>query len=196
MYSSPPMPTMRPNGDTQGSQGGTPYQPINSQYHMPVGVHPPMLPPISSIEPTGPRPQHDNVSSVRHQYPRHFSKQTSVPIGSGAGKRPLAISTATSADSSDVEEDGGELPAQGLVAPLEVLRGLADVALQRAAKASRRYPVYDLFRSCVCRKTVKQASLKVALDRPPPIPDPTGQTRNGRPVIHLVSSSPTVSSMS
>jgi hypothetical protein len=95
-----------------------------------------MLPPISSMEPTGPRPQHDNVSSVRHQYSgnghaRHFSKQTSVPIGSGAGKRPLAISTATSADSSDVEEDAVELPAQGLVAPWEVLRGLADVAIQK-----------------------------------------------------------------
>ena len=144
------MPTMRPNGDTQASQGSPAY--INSQYHMPSGVHPPMLPPISSIEPTGPRPQHDNVSSVRHQYPgnghpRHFSKQTSVPIGSGAGKRPLAMSTATSADSSDVEEDAVELPAQGLVAPWEVLRGLADVATQRAAKASRPHPVYDWFRS-------------------------------------------------
>ncbi|KAI9461022.1 hypothetical protein BJY52DRAFT_1117821 [Lactarius psammicola] len=143
MYSSPPMPTMRPNGDAQASQvpqGNTAY----SQYHMPVGAHPPMLPPISSIEPTGPRPQHDNVSSVRNQYadnghPRHFSKHTSVPIGSGTGKRPLAISNATSADSSDIEEDGGELPAQGLVAPWEVLRGLADVAIQRAAKASQRH---------------------------------------------------------
>ncbi|KAH9056913.1 hypothetical protein EDB87DRAFT_1633199 [Lactarius vividus] len=130
MYSSPPMSTMRPNGDTPASQGSTAYQPINSQYHMPTGVHPPMLPPISSIEPTGPRSQHDNISSVRHQYadnghPRHFSKHPSVPIGSGAGKRPLAISNATSADS---------LPAQGLVAPWEVLRGLADVAIQRAAK--------------------------------------------------------------
>ncbi|KAH8991918.1 hypothetical protein EDB92DRAFT_1858931 [Lactarius akahatsu] len=123
MYSSPPMSTMRPNGDTPASHGNTAYQPINSQYHMPAGVHPPMLPPISSIEPTGPRPQHDNISS-----------HPSVPIGSGAGKRPLAISNATSADSSDVDEDGGELPAQGLVAPWEVLRGLADVAIQRAAK--------------------------------------------------------------
>ena len=57
------------------------------------------------------------------------------------------MSTATSADSSDVEEDAVELPAQGLVAPWEVLRGLADVATQRAAKASRPHPVYDWFRS-------------------------------------------------
>ena len=105
------------------------------------------------MESTGTRPQQDNPSSVRHQYAgnghtRHFSKHTSVPIGSGAGKRPLAISTATSADSSDVEEDAVELPAQGLLAPWEVLRGLADVAIQKAAKASRHHHVYDLCHSC------------------------------------------------
>jgi hypothetical protein len=44
----------------------------------------------------------------------------------------------TSADSSDLEdEDNGELPAQGLVAPWEVLRGLADVVSERAAKVRR-----------------------------------------------------------
>jgi len=43
-------------------------------------------------------------------------------------------STVTSADSSDNEdEDNGELPASGLVAPWEVLRGLADVAVERAS---------------------------------------------------------------
>lgn len=43
-------------------------------------------------------------------------------------------STVTSADSSDnEEEDNGELPASGLVAPWEVLRGLADVAVERAS---------------------------------------------------------------
>jgi hypothetical protein len=113
---------------------------------MPPGVHPPTLPPLSSIESTGPaRPQPDNISSVRHQHtgnghPRHFDKQPSVLAESGAGKRAFPISTETSADSSDEEEDGGELPASGLVAPWEVLRGLADVAIQRAAKASQRKP--------------------------------------------------------
>ena len=69
------------------------------------------------------------------------------------------MSTATSADSSDGEEDAvGELPARGLLAPWEVLRGLADVAIQNAAKASRLYLVNDLCRSCtlcVCRKMAK-----------------------------------------
>lgn len=44
------------------------------------------------------------------------------------------MSNVPSADSSDVEEDNGELPASGLVAPWEVLRGLADVAIERATK--------------------------------------------------------------
>jgi hypothetical protein len=50
-------------------------------------------------------------------------------------KRPLPASNVTSADSTDVdEEDNGELPASGLVAPWEVLRGLADVAVEQASK--------------------------------------------------------------
>jgi len=137
------MASMRTNGDALASQvGSTAYQSINPQYHLPPGVHPPTLPPLSSIEPTGPRGQPDNISSLRHQHtdsghPRHFDKQPSVLGGPGVGKRPYPVSAATSAASSDDEEDGGELPASGLVAPWEVLRGLADVAIQRAAKASQ-----------------------------------------------------------
>ncbi|KAI0249491.1 hypothetical protein BJV78DRAFT_1226546 [Lactifluus subvellereus] len=124
MYPSPSMASTRTNGDpqvSQATQGTSTYQSINSQYHMPSSLPPPVLSPISGMEPTGPRA--DNISS-----------QTSVLGGPGPGKRPFPISTATSADSSDVEEDGGELPASGLVAPWEVLRGLADVAIQRAAR--------------------------------------------------------------
>lgn len=142
MYSSPSMTAVRTNGDGQASQmsqGSNAYQPITSQYNMPPGVHP-TLPPLSRMEQAGPhRPPPDNLSSVRHQHtdgghPRHYDKQPSVLSGSMAGKRPFPVSTETSADSSDEEEDGGELPASGLVAPWEVLRGLADVAIQRAAK--------------------------------------------------------------
>ncbi|KAI0271423.1 hypothetical protein BC834DRAFT_818298 [Gloeopeniophorella convolvens] len=145
MYSSPPVTTMRNDVDgqpPQTSQGGPAYQQMNSQYHVPPGVHPPMLPPISSMESMGPpRAQPNNVSSVRHQYgengqARHLGKPTGTPGVSGSLKRSLPISNATSADSSDVEEDESELPASGLVAPWEVLRGLADVAIQRAAKAT------------------------------------------------------------
>jgi hypothetical protein len=145
MYGSPSIPAMRTNGDGQTSQvpqGSTAYQPIGSQYHIPPGV-PPTLPPLSSMEHAGPpRPPPDNLSSVRHQHTdsghsRHFDKQPSVLSGPVAGKRPFPTSTETSADSSDEDEDGGELPASGLVAPWEVLRGLADVAIQRAAKVSQ-----------------------------------------------------------
>lgn len=52
-----------------------------------------------------------------------------------ASTKRQAVSNVPSADSSDVEEeDNGELPASGLVAPWEVLRGLADVAIERATK--------------------------------------------------------------
>lgn len=145
MYPSPSMATMRTNGDAlapQVPQGGTAYQSINTQYHMPPGVHPPTLPPLSSIEPAGPRAPSDNLSSLRHQHadgghPRHFDKQASVLAGPGVTKRPYPLSSTTSAASDDDDDDGGELPASGLVAPWEVLRGLADVAIQRAAKVCR-----------------------------------------------------------
>jgi hypothetical protein len=136
---------MRTNGDGQASQvpqGSSAYQPITTQYNMPPGVQP-TLPPLSRMEQAGPpHPPPDNLSSVRHQHtdgghPRHYDKQPNVLSGSIAGKRPFPVSTETSADSSDEDEDGGELPASGLVAPWEVLRGLADVAIERAAKVSQ-----------------------------------------------------------
>ncbi|KAF8167734.1 hypothetical protein B0H34DRAFT_682848 [Crassisporium funariophilum] len=93
----------------------------------------PVLPPFSSIQTMGPPvSQQSNVSSVRYQssdpslrkYPASGSKRHAPPS-----------SNVTSADSSDFDDDdNGELPAQGLVAPWEVLRGLADVAIERAAK--------------------------------------------------------------
>ena len=49
-------------------------------------------------------------------------------------KRGAPSPNVSSPESSDAEEEGGELPASGLVAPWEVLRGLADVAIERAAK--------------------------------------------------------------
>jgi len=135
------------------------------------------LPPLSSMGQAGPpRPPSDNLSSVRHQHtdgghPRHFDKQPSVLSGSIAGKRPFPISTETSADSSDEEEDGGELPASGLVAPWEVLRGLADVAIQRAAKVSQcerlslihTIPIFAFAGEWRSKRTTK--SYKIALSR-------------------------------
>ena len=179
MYSSPSMTTVRTNGDGQVSQvpqGSAAYQPITPQYHMSPGVHP-TLPPLSSMgQADPPRPPSDNLSSVRHQHtdgghPRHFDKQPGVLSGSIAGKRPFPISTETSADSSDEEEDSGELPASGLVAPWEVLRGLADVAIQRAAKVSQcerlslihTIPIFAFAGEWRSKRTTK--SYKIALSR-------------------------------
>ena len=199
------MATMRTNGDAltpQLPQGSTAYQSINPQYHMPPGVHPPTLPPLSSIEPTGPRAQPDNLSSLRHQHtdgghPRHYDKQPNVLSGPGAGKRPFPISAATSAASSDDEEDGGELPASGLVAPWEVLRGLADVAIQRAAKASQcKSSISFISLPCrYCRRMARLVSHKVVRGRLLPIPGPVGLPRDGGFIICYLafSSSLTVS---
>lgn len=179
------MTAVRTNGDGQPSQvpqGNNAYQPITSQYHMPPGVHP-TLPPLSRMEQAGPpRPPPDNMSSVRHQHTDggHPRQQPNVLGGPIAGKRPFPASTETSADTSDEEEDGGELPASGLVAPWEVLRGLADVAIQRAAKVrqSERQSLISHIPN-ICRRMARQAKLKVLHDRPLQIPDRADPPRGG-----------------
>ncbi|KAJ7042412.1 hypothetical protein C8F04DRAFT_1207929 [Mycena alexandri] len=92
----------------------------------------PMLPPFSSIQTMGPpSSQQANVSSIRYDN-GHPSRPHSQP---SAKRHAPGSANVTSADSSDIdEEETGELPDGGLVAPLEVLRGLADVASERAAK--------------------------------------------------------------
>ncbi|KAJ7071192.1 hypothetical protein C8F01DRAFT_1109497 [Mycena amicta] len=88
-----------------------------------------VLPPFSSIQTMGPPSSQANISSVR--YDGHSHRQHSQ----SARRHASGSANVTSADSSDIdEEDNGELPETGLVAPLEVLRGLADVATERAAE--------------------------------------------------------------
>lgn len=96
----------------------------------------PSLPPFSSISTMGPPiSQQGNVSSVRYQSSDAAYSRTSAYAGSKRQAPPS--SNVTSADSSDFDDDdGGDLPAHGLVAPWEVLRGLADVASERAAKVT------------------------------------------------------------
>lgn len=121
----------------------------------------PPVPPTMGPPPAGSRPgQYPMVPPPGHiQAPAEYASQTPVGYNYGgppppgpvhgpppAGvqdNRPLAPpaqagtkrpSHAVSTDSSDAEDDAGdELPASGLVAPWEVLRGLADVAIERAA---------------------------------------------------------------
>ncbi|OCH94694.1 hypothetical protein OBBRIDRAFT_816998 [Obba rivulosa] len=123
---------------SQGSPSNAMYPPGTSHTHL----HGTTLPPFSSIESMGPpRAQHSNVSSLRYHSNEHAqpSRQSQAAVngpGAASGSKRAAplSSTVTSAESSDVEDEGGELPASGLVAPWEVLRGLADVAIERAAK--------------------------------------------------------------
>lgn len=89
--------------------------------------------------------QQTNMSSMRYstsdngtpQRPGHSHSLSLSSLSAASGSKRTAppSSNVTSGESSDIEdEDNGELPARGLVAPWEVLRGLADVAIQRAAK--------------------------------------------------------------
>ncbi|KAF7799345.1 hypothetical protein EIP86_010577 [Pleurotus ostreatoroseus] len=136
-YQTPPMstPGHRPmgSGDMRASHPPTMYSP--QQAH--PGSHP-SLPPFSSIE-TMSRGQPSNVSSMRYhpadQNQRQATRANGPEAASGSKRiAPTSTSLDDSADSTDNEDNDGELPAKGLVAPWEVLRGLADVAIERAAQ--------------------------------------------------------------
>ncbi|KAI0686657.1 hypothetical protein BC835DRAFT_1379255 [Cytidiella melzeri] len=132
-YQSPPLSATphRPMGPSEIHPTSTHYA---HQGSGPAGSHGTTLPPFSSIESMGPpRVQPSNVSSVRYHPAESGRSRNGVEASSGSKRAFPTSSTATSADSTDAEEDDGELPASGLVAPWEVLRGLADVAIERAA---------------------------------------------------------------
>ncbi|KAF8213228.1 hypothetical protein K438DRAFT_1803609 [Mycena galopus ATCC 62051] len=122
-YQGPPSQTTPGAYSHYPAQGGYPSSNQTSQG--------PVLPPFSSIQTMGPpSAQQANVSSIRYDNGHPQARQHSQ-----TGKRHASGSAnVTSADSSDIDEEEGELPDSGLVAPLEVLRGLADVATERAAK--------------------------------------------------------------
>ena len=99
------------------------------------GFPPHTLPPLSSIH--TPHPQLDMAASI-HPHSQPSRRQSPVRrytsgVKNDNGKRNAPSSNVTSANSSD-DEETAELPASGLVAPWEVLRGLADAAAERAAK--------------------------------------------------------------
>ncbi|ESK98052.1 hypothetical protein Moror_488 [Moniliophthora roreri MCA 2997] len=114
------------------------YPPFNNGHgpSQPPASQGAVLPPFSSLQTMGSssgQHQQGNVSSVRSQIQNNPSR-SGRPNTSQKRAAP-GSSNVTSAASSDIEDDdSGELPASGLVAPWEVLRGLADVASERAAK--------------------------------------------------------------
>ncbi|KAJ6519653.1 hypothetical protein C8R45DRAFT_952252 [Mycena sanguinolenta] len=141
-HTAPPARQSRPQLPPPGYQGPASQPTLGSYSHYPAQGQGyasstpsgpgPVLPPFSSIRTVGPpAAQQANVSSIRYDNGHPGSRQHSQP----SGKRHASGSAnVTSADSSDIDEDEGDLPDSGLVAPLEVLRGLADVATERAAK--------------------------------------------------------------
>jgi len=121
------------------------YPQGNQNYNI-HGTQGPVLPPFSSIQTMGPPvSQHSNTSSVRYQPPDSGYQRSAGKIPVPESKRHAPPSSnVTSADSSDIDDDdGGELPASGLVAPWEVLRGLADVAIERASTVETSVPSLD-----------------------------------------------------
>lgn len=102
---------------------------------------PPVLPPFSAIQsqtmgPPGSQPP----SALRYPHELNALRSGSRHHSAGHKRQAAAPSNVTSADSSDIEDDdNGELPPGGLVAPWKVLQGLADVAVERASKVPRAF---------------------------------------------------------
>lgn len=82
------------------------------------------LPPISALQPRNP-PE----SSTRYT---HFAHQTASPRQRRSSQRHPDSNATSGHSSSDEEEDG--MGASGLVAPLEVLRGLANAAVEHKVR--------------------------------------------------------------
>ncbi|PSR76665.1 hypothetical protein PHLCEN_2v8262 [Hermanssonia centrifuga] len=133
--------------------------------HPQAGPHGTTLPPFSSLETMGPpRGQPSNVSSMRyhpgdqHLHVQHRSNGPETASGSKrAAPTPSAV---TSADSTDAEEEDGELPASGLVAPWEVLRGLADVAIERAAQVTSEF--FNAYKFDGCRSGKRRRKRRIS----------------------------------
>ncbi len=101
------------------------------------------LPPISSIHNQGshntfthhlPAIDHRDSSGSSSRYSSYRDQSARRPVSSRS-KRGYN-SNVTSANSSSDEADEGNRRKWGLVAPLEVLRGLADEAVKRASRVS------------------------------------------------------------
>ncbi|KAJ7893157.1 hypothetical protein B0H14DRAFT_2685330 [Mycena olivaceomarginata] len=109
---------------SQLTPGSYSHYPAHGQGYTPAGQsnQNPVLPPFSSLQTMG-------LPFSQQPTPGQRSQS-----GSSGKKRAPCSTDVTSADSFDIEEDTGQLPDSVLVAPLEVLRHLVDVASERTAK--------------------------------------------------------------
>lgn len=96
----------------------------------------PSLPPFSSIQTMADPMSQSNVPIRYQSGDQNYSKN--YPLSTTA-KRQAASSIPIVESSDEDDDENGELPASGLVAPWEVLRGLADVAVERAAKVRYKF---------------------------------------------------------
>jgi hypothetical protein len=125
-----------------GSHSGPYYSPTTSK-----------LPPISTIHNQGSHPHSHPHNTFSHHLPaidhpgsnsrygpgpsyRDADHSSRRPMSSRSNKRGGNNSNVPSTNSSSDEADDGEINASGLVAPLEVLRGLADEAVKRSSRVS------------------------------------------------------------
>ncbi|KAG8988167.1 hypothetical protein FRB90_002932 [Tulasnella sp. 427] len=114
-----------PPVNIRGAFGGGPLSPRKAMVS-PTSAYPPP-PPNSSVYPPAPHhathpgysPAQSHPSGNSH-YTNHYSHDKH------GSNDPLSSSNVTSADSSD--DEGGELPSHGMIAPFVAIRGLADVA--------------------------------------------------------------------
>ena len=107
------------------AQVSPPYQGNVTPSYNNTNQQNPILPPFSSL------PSGTAQAPGRH----HAQRDSVISSTSGSKRTAPSSSNVTSAHSSDIDDDhDGELPASGLVAPWEVLRNLANVAIQREAR--------------------------------------------------------------
>jgi len=125
-YHPPPLPSSHTNSTSPTHAQGYPYSPSGQS-----------LPPFSTLQAISHTTSRGSIHGSHDSYhQRRMQRGHDIQSPSGSKRTAPSSSNATSADSTDIEDDNGELPASGLVAPWEVLRGLADVAIERAAKVS------------------------------------------------------------
>ena len=146
------MPYRSPQNAGQSGQRheGSHLPPPNGQYSQNSIYQGPnqgtTLPPISSFPDINSRQlAQSNVSSVRYQsgdaVPGSPRQHTSKAAGYRSPKRKAITASSNNTSSNnteDEEDDNGELPSRGLLAPWEVLRGLAEVAAERSARVSSK----------------------------------------------------------
>ncbi|KIY62636.1 hypothetical protein CYLTODRAFT_383348 [Cylindrobasidium torrendii FP15055 ss-10] len=122
MHQRPPPPEFV-QAYLQGPPGSAGSPPTS---HMPPpGMFPPgYMPPFSGLATMGPPPPAGEAPGN----PNSFRPQPSE------GEPYSLLAKRPAPNDDDEPDDNGGLPAPGLVAPWEVLRGLADVAIERAAK--------------------------------------------------------------